>query len=210
MHYQLSTSLRADIQTRLAGFEPQAAADKTLTRAGVALVVSSPADGGAAGISLTLRTARLKRHSGQFALPGGRCDAGETPVEAALRETHEEIGILLGEDAVLGVLDDMVTRTGFAMTPVVVWAGQVAEFRPDPVEVDTLYQIPLTELAECEHPSTVADRASGEPVMSIVLPSVGYRMFAPTAAVIYQFREVCLFGRHTRVAHMGQPEFTAR
>jgi 8-oxo-dGTP pyrophosphatase MutT (NUDIX family) len=78
-------------------------------------------------------------------LPGGRLDAGETAIQAALRETHEEIGLSVGEDAVLGLLDDMITRSGFAITPVVVWAGVVSGYVPDPGEVAEVYRIPLSE-----------------------------------------------------------------
>jgi 8-oxo-dGTP pyrophosphatase MutT (NUDIX family) len=186
----------------------QAGKRSGLRRAGVAVLVSGEADGGPADTVVTLRASRLNRHSGQFALPGGRLDDGETAIEAALRETHEEIGLSLGEDSVLGLLDDMVTRSGFAITPVVVWAGVVAEFVPDPGEVAEVFRIPLAELDGPDVPSIVSDRDSGKPVMSAVFPTVGYRMFAPTAAMIYQFREVGLHGRATRVAGMGQPEFT--
>jgi 8-oxo-dGTP pyrophosphatase MutT (NUDIX family) len=182
--------------------------DPDLRRAGVAVLVSGEASAAPADLVVTLRASRLNRHSGQFALPGGRLDAGETAIQAALRETHEEIGLSLGEDAVLGLLDDMITRSGFAITPVVVWAGVVSGYVPDPGEVAEVYRIPLSELDGPDVPAIVPDHDSGKPVMSAVFPTVGHRMFAPTAAMIYQFREVCLHGRATRVADMGQPEFT--
>ena len=82
---------------------------------------------------LTRRAAGLRAHRGQWALPGGRCDEGETPVEAALRELHEELGLELGPDDVLGLLDDYPTRSGYLITPVVVWAaderGHLAQSR---------------------------------------------------------------------------------
>ena len=208
MSYLLGPSLRQRIADNLEQFHRQPADDPALRRAGVAVLVSGEADGGPADTVVTLRASRLNRHSGQFALPGGRLDDGETAIQAALRETHEEIGLSLGEDAVLGMLDDMVTRSGFAITPVVVWAGVVSKFVPDPGEVADVFRIPLSELDGPDVPSIVSDRDSGKPVMSAVFPTVGYRMFAPTAAMIYQFREVGLHGRATRVAGMGQPEFT--
>ena len=86
---------------------------------------------------LTLRAAGLRAHRGQWALPGGRCDAGETPVEAALRELHEELGLELGPEDVLGLLDDYPTRSGYLITPVVVWAAtKAAGLSPNPAEVD--------------------------------------------------------------------------
>jgi 8-oxo-dGTP pyrophosphatase MutT (NUDIX family) len=208
MSYLLGPSLRRRITDNLVRFERNTANDPALRRAGVAVLVSGEASAAPADMVVTLRASRLNRHSGQFALPGGRLDAGETAIQAALRETHEEIGLSLGEDAVLGLLDDMITRSGFAITPVVVWAGVVSGYVPDPGEVAEVYRIPLSELDGPDVPAIVPDHDSGKPVMSAVFPTVGHRMFAPTAAMIYQFREVCLHGRATRVADMGQPEFT--
>ena len=90
---------------------------------------------GGASFLLCRRAARMNRHAGQWALPGGKIDAGETVIEAALRETHEELGLELDESSVLGLLDDYTTRSGFVMTPIVIWAGDHAEVRPDPAEV---------------------------------------------------------------------------
>jgi len=208
MSYLLGPSLRRRITDNLVRFERNPANDPDLRRAGVAVLVSGEASAGPADVVVTLRASRLNRHSGQFALPGGRLDAGESAIQAALRETHEEIGLSVGEEAVLGLLDDIITRSGFAITPVVVWAGVVSGYVPDPGEVAEVYRIPLSELDGPDVPAIVPDRDSGKPVMSAVFPTVGHRMFAPTAAMIYQFREVCLHGRATRVADMGQPEFT--
>lgn len=208
MSYLLGPGLKDRISGNLARFERVAANDPSLRRAAVAVLVSGQAEGAMADVVVTLRAARLNRHSGQYALPGGRLDEGEGVVDAALRETREEIGLGLGVHSVLGLLDDMVTRSGFVITPAVIWAGPVRRFEPDPNEVDTVYRIPLAELDGPDVPSIIPDRDSGKPVMSAVFPALGHRMFAPTAAMIYQFREVCLHGRSTRVADFGQPEFT--
>lgn len=208
MSYALGPHLKSRIADNLSMLDRKVSLDPMLRRAAVAVLVSGEQPGAMADVVVTLRAARLNRHSGQFALPGGRLDDGESAVQAALRETHEEIGVSLGQEAVLGLLDDMVTRSGFVITPVVAWAGAVSRFVPDPAEVDTVYRIPLAELDGPEVPSIIPDRDSGKPVMSAVFPTVGHRMFAPTAAMIYQFREVCLHGRTTRVADFGQPEFT--
>ena len=208
MSYALGPHLKSRIADNLSMLDRKVSLDPMLRRAAVAVLVSGEQPGAMADVVVTLRAARLNRHSGQFALPGGRLDDGESAVQAALRETHEEIGVSLGQEAVLGLLDDMVTRSGFVITPVVAWAGAVSRFVPDPAEVDTVYRIPLADLDGPEVPSISPDRDSGKPVMSAVFPTVGHRMFAPTAAMIYQFREVCLHGRTTRVADFGQPEFT--
>ena len=94
--------------------------------AAVALVLL-PDDEGRACFVLTRRAARLSAHAGQWALPGGRLDPGETAEEAARRELHEEVGLDLGPDAVLGALDDYPTRSGFVITPVVLWADNPGE-----------------------------------------------------------------------------------
>jgi 8-oxo-dGTP pyrophosphatase MutT (NUDIX family) len=208
MDYTLSDNLKARISAHLSTHDRLVVDDTSLRKAAVCLLVGSAGQSARADIVVTLRSSRLNRHSNQFALPGGRLDHGESHVEAALRETHEEIGLQLASSSVLGMLDDLVTRSGFVITPVVAWAGMVGEFVPDPAEVAEVYRIPLNELDSASIPEMVSDKASGKPVMSAVFPTIGHRMYAPTAALLYQFREVCLHGRPTRVGDLGQPEFT--
>ncbi len=208
MEHYLTLRLRTHIKANLSAHERIAVADPALRKAAVCLLVTGQKQHADAELVVTLRSSRLSRHSNQFALPGGRLDAGETHEQAALRETREEIGLDLRPDAVLGQLDDLVTRSGFVITPVVAWAGVNSHLKPDPAEVAEIYRIPLRELEHPSIPEMVPDDASGKPVMSAVFPSVGHRMFAPTAAMLYQFREVCLHGRATRVNALGQPEFT--
>lgn len=185
-------------------------ADASLRPAAVAIVLTAASIEAPADIVVTLRASKLNRHSGQYALPGGRLDEGEGVIDAALRETHEEIGLQIAETSVLGLLDDLVTRSGFVITPVVAWAGDNPRFEPDPGEVAQVFNIPLSELDLPSIPEMVADRSGGKTVMSAVFPTIGHRMYAPTAALLYQFREVCLHGRATRVGDFGQPEFTRR
>src|SRR5271167_2058347 len=78
---------------------------------------------GGAAFLLCRRTSRLNSHPAQWALPGGRLDPGEDAVDAALRELDEEVGIKLAAPAVLGLLDDYPTRSGYVITPVVLWGG---------------------------------------------------------------------------------------
>ncbi len=208
MSYPLNANLRDVIASNLTSHDRVSVADRSLRKAAVALVVSAAQQDAPSSIVVTLRASKLNRHGGQYALPGGRLDEGENVVDAALRETHEEVGLRLDTSSVLGVLDDMVTRSGFVITPVVAWAGAGASFTPDPGEVAKLYRVPLHELDAASIPEIVADRTGGKPVMSAVFPTIGHRMYAPTAALLYQFREVCLHGRTTRVGDLGQPEFT--
>jgi 8-oxo-dGTP pyrophosphatase MutT (NUDIX family) len=163
---------------------------------------------GGAAFVLCRRAARLSTHSAQWALPGGRLDAGETVVDAALRETHEEVGVELNEGAVIGVLDDYATRSGYIMTPVVVWGGADLALDPSPDEVLAAYRIGLHELSRDDSPRFVSIPESDRPVVQV--PLSGDLIHAPTGAVLVQFRWVGLEGRtgeECRVAEFEQPVF---
>ena len=203
---------------RLAGFEVHRHADPTKRHAAVALAVidegggadidglpmhATPSD--RAALLLTRRSAALRDHAGQWALPGGRIDDGETPERAALRELAEEVGLVVEPDSVLGRLDDFSTRSGFVITPVVVWAGAGARLVPNVSEVQSVHRIPVDEFMRADAPMLEATRASVHPVLR--MPVGQSWIAAPTAAILYQFRELCLLGRPTRVAHFDQPLF---
>ena len=162
-----------------------------------------------AAFVLTRRAGHLARHAGQWALPGGRVDAGEADLEAALRELHEELGLELSPADVLGRLDDYATRSGYRIRPFVVWGGSAASFAPDPAEVASAHRIPLTELLRDDAPILDPPHA-GHAHAVLRMPLGTAWVAAPTAAILYQFREWCLLGRDTRVAHFDQPRFTWR
>jgi 8-oxo-dGTP pyrophosphatase MutT (NUDIX family) len=159
----------------------------------------------AAALALTRRAAGLRNHAGQWAFPGGRMEAGESAEDTALRELAEEVGLQLGAERVLGRLDDFVTRSGFAITPVVVWGGGRAAMTPDPAEVASVHRIPVAELLRADAPLLEAIPESPHPVL--LMPVGRSWIAAPTAAMLYQFREVAVMGRATRVAHFEQPYF---
>ena len=169
---------------------------------------NSPMWSNTAALLLTRRSQSLRNHPGQWAFPGGRLDAGETVIECALRELNEEVGLSLPSNSVLGLLDDFVTRSGFVITPVVVWAGETRLLTPNPDEVASVHRIPLTEFIRGDAPMLEASPHSEHPVLR--MPVGEDHIAAPTAALIYQFREVCLLDRLTRVAHFEQPEFAWR
>jgi 8-oxo-dGTP pyrophosphatase MutT (NUDIX family) len=164
--------------------------------------------GGGAAFVLCRRPARMRRHAGQWALPGGRLDEDETPLEAALREVNEELGVRLAADTALGQLDDYVTRSGFVVTPIVLWCAGEVTLDPDPGEVSAAYRIGLHALRDSE-PRFVAIPESARPVLQ--LPLGNDLIHAPTAAILYQFREVALRGRPgVRVDHVEEPVFAWR
>jgi 8-oxo-dGTP pyrophosphatase MutT (NUDIX family) len=200
-------STRRNIAERCAAFArlPAGEPAPALKRAAVAiaLVEADDAPGGTA-LLLTLRAADLRAHRGQWALPGGRCDDGETSIEASLRELHEELGLQLGPHDVLGLLDDYPTRSGYLITPVVVWAAAGAALSPNPAEVASVHRIALEDIERREAFDFVAIPESTRRL--IRLRHAGQFIHAPTAALIYQFREV-LAGRDTRVAELEQPVF---
>lgn len=199
--------LRALVSERLGAFAVARHDHGELRAAAVAVTVVDGGDGDAAFL-LTRRASSLRAHAGQWALPGGRVDDGEEVVEAALRELHEEIGLDVGAGDVLGELDAYPTRSGYAITPVVVWADQCHTFRPNPDEVAAVYRIPLAELRRPDSPRFLTIPESDRPVVQ--LPINDHLIHAPTAAVLYQFREVALEGRATRVDHLEQPVFAWR
>jgi len=196
--------LRARIAANLAGFTRQTHVVEGLRPAAVALALL-PGERSGTSFVLTRRAAKLRAHGGQWALPGGRLDPGETPAVGALRELREEVGLALEAGAVLGLLDDYPTRSGFSITPVVVWAGADAALAPDPTEVAAAYRVPVAELMREDVPHLRTIPESDRPVISI--PLLGTHIHAPTAAILYQLREVALRGVETRVAHYEQPVF---
>lgn len=200
----LDEKLRARVEANLRGFRRLPVSREGLRPAAVALTLVAD-DEGEPCFVLTLRAARMNKHAGQYALPGGRLDSGETAEQAALRELSEEVGLELSPASVLGILDDYPTRSGFVITPVVVWAGSEIELKPNPREVAEVYRIRLEELGRPGVPHLRNIPESPRPVISI--PLLGTHIHAPTAAMLYQLHEVAIEGRETRVIDFEQPVF---
>jgi len=204
---RLDGALLDRVRAHLGAFDRVALPDDGRRRAAVAEVLLADAEGRACFL-ITRRAATLRNHTGQWALPGGRIDAGETAEDAALRELREEVGLTLDAAAVLGLLDDYGTRSGYIITPVVVWGGEVGTLVPNPAEVAKIFRVPLDDLEGPDVPRLVTIPESDRPV--IQLPLLGTLIHAPTAAVVYQMREVVVHGRPTRVNHFEQPVWAWR
>lgn len=202
-------ALRAQLARRVAGFDRRAAAPGDHRRAAVVLAivpeVAVPGEDGRPAVLLTRRAAGLRRHAGQWALPGGRIDPGETVVEAALRELHEEVALERRAEHVLGALDDFVTRSGFIITPLVVWGGRAENLRPEPEEVASIHRPTLEAIAR---PGALEERDlpwGDKPLPTLAI--LDTLIFAPTAAILHQFAQLALHHQTVRVAHYAQPRF---
>lgn len=197
--------LRRHLQNNLAQHERVPVELEGRKHAAVAVVV---VEHEAPSILLTKRASTLRAHGGQWALPGGRLDDGETPVDAALRELQEELGLRLGGDDVLGVLDDYPTRSGYVITPVVLWGGADPTIDPNPNEVHSVHRVAFTELQRPDAPTFVSIPESDRPVVQMFFGQS--TIHAPTAAVMLQFRRAAIEGVLERVSGYEQPVFAWR
>jgi 8-oxo-dGTP pyrophosphatase MutT (NUDIX family) len=219
---RLDPTLQAHLLERLGTFEARSLALDGRRWAAVAMVLlhegagsgipgvrcTAPPWSDAPALLLTRRSAGLRAHAGQWALPGGRIDARETPEQAALRELREEVGLDLEPAAVLGRLDDYATRSGYVITPVLLWAPVADKLVANADEVASIHRLPVAELLRTDAP--LLDEVAGSAHPALRMPVGDAWIAAPTAAFLYQFRELCLLGRATRVAHFDQPAFAWR
>jgi 8-oxo-dGTP pyrophosphatase MutT (NUDIX family) len=194
------TVTRSAIAENLRAFQREAS-PSSQRAAAVAVVLL--ASGGQTCVPIFQRPSDMRRHASQMALPGGRVHEGESVVECAMRELHEEIGLEVAAGDELGRLDDFDTRSGFTITPIVFWSdATAADLRPSPAEVAVMFLPTTGDLLEA------AAHAGRGDDFSMRLP--GVEVFAPTAAMLYQFAEVALSGRAVRVADFHQPPWTHR
>ena len=206
MPYRHDDELQQRLRHHLAQ-APKTLAEQGARRAAVVLAVCQQADG-AAGLLITRRSSQLRRNPGQWALPGGRVDDGESVADAATRELEEELGVPAAATVELGRLDEYRTQTGFVISPVVLWLSAGAAVVPNPAEVASVHVLTLEELDRDATPLFAdVDGAQG-PVLQ--LPLLGTRLHAPTAAILLQFRELGLHGRGIDVNSFHEPPFAWR
>jgi 8-oxo-dGTP pyrophosphatase MutT (NUDIX family) len=209
MSHAFTPDFRARIAKACSAFPRIVHAGGDLKRAAVALTLTAADDGsGQTAFLLTRRAASLRAHSGQWALPGGRLDPGETLEAAALRELSEEVGLDLPTSEILGVLDDYPTRSGYVITPVVAWLQDASALRPNPDEVASTHLIRLDYIAAPDAVDFETIPESDRPLIRLRI-SEEHHIHAPTAAVVYQLREL-VAGRVTRVTELEQPVFAWR
>lgn len=147
-------------------------------------------------VLFTERAAHLKDHAGQISLPGGRLAAGETPAAAALREAHEEVGLVPASVEVVGSLDGFVTGSGFTIVPVVGVVGDpnfVAV--PDPREVAGVFEVPLDVVLDRTAMGVGYFERHGSRLLTYELYYGGRRIWGATAAVLRDFQDVILDDR---------------
>lgn len=202
MSHIFNASLKQTLSERLSRLAPWTPPAVPLKQAAVAITIVPHEE--TAGFLLTRRAPRLNAHAGQWALPGGRIDDGETIIEAGLRELREEINLAAQASDVLGTLDPYPTRSGYMITPIIVWMENLTDMKPNPDEVASIHPFALSELERPDSPIFITIPESEKPVIRLLLGEEGH-IHAPTAALLYQFAEVGLRDRATRVHDLEQP-----
>ena len=168
------------------------ALQRKLTRDLMAAAVLIPIITREASLSvlLTERSPDLKHHAGQISFPGGRMDAADRDIRAtALRETQEEVGIDPANVEIIGYLDPNPTVTGYAVTPVVALVDLQQELIIDPLEVKSVFEVPLPFLLD-EGNQKSAEREFEGVMVPIAEFNFGqYRIWGATASMLIQFRK---------------------
>jgi 8-oxo-dGTP pyrophosphatase MutT (NUDIX family) len=158
---------------------------------------------------LTLRPSGMRRHANQYALPGGRVDEGETVEATVLRELEEELGLRLTREAVVGRLPDYDTRSGFRITPLVLWASKLSALTPSAEEVAEVFRIRVMALDGPSVPILLRDAGSEKPIIQLPLGD-DHLIHAPTGAILYQFGQAVLAERYVDANQFEEPRFAWR
>ncbi|MCR9221972.1 MAG: CoA pyrophosphatase [Alphaproteobacteria bacterium] len=146
---------------------------------------------GAPAVLLTQRTDHLRDHAGQVSFPGGRIDPGDADaVDAALRETEEEVGVSRDRVEVIGRLDPYITRTGFSVTPVVGFVRPPIAPEPDPFEVAEVFETPLAFLLDRRNHQRHSRIYDGRPRHFYAMPYERFYIWGATAGMLVNLVDV--------------------
>jgi 8-oxo-dGTP pyrophosphatase MutT (NUDIX family) len=150
-----------------------------------AVLVPIIAHPGGLTVLFTQRTAHLKAHSGQVSFPGGRAEAGDaSPEETALRESEEEIGLPRERVEVLARLPEYFTRTGFRVTPVIGLIEPPLALKPDPGEVEAVFEVPLAFLLDARNHQRHTREFQGRSVGYYAMPYGDRNIWGATAGMV--------------------------
>ncbi len=159
--------------------------DGNLVRAAVLVAVTERRQG--AHIILTRRPQSMAHHGGQIAFPGGKLEPGDAgPVDAALREAHEETGLDAGYVNVLGMLEDCNTSTGFVVTPVIGVVRPGFCLQADRREVEEIFEVPLAFLMDNANHQTCSGVFDGRRIKFPVICYDDYYIWGATARMLVQ------------------------
>ncbi|MEO6153357.1 MAG: CoA pyrophosphatase [Croceibacterium sp.] len=170
-HCVTLADLRSD-----AGFAP-----RDVRPAAVLIAVTDRAE---PGVLLTHRPEGLRAHPGQVAFPGGKLDPGEDAITAALRETHEELGINISDIKVIGPTDSFMTATGYDVTPVLGLIPPDLPIKPNPHEVAAWFEAPLAFLLDPANHIEKMTEFGGRARPYLEIEWQGHRIWGVTAAII--------------------------
>jgi 8-oxo-dGTP pyrophosphatase MutT (NUDIX family) len=141
-------------------------------------------------VLLTQRTAHLANHAGQVSFPGGRVDLADGGFEeTALRETQEETGIECSQVRIIGRLDPYITRTGFAIIPVVGVIEPPFTLNPDPFEVAEVFEVPLAFLLDPANHRLCSHEFEGKVRYFYAMPYGRHYIWGATAGILMNLYE---------------------
>ncbi len=154
-----------------------------LKNAAVLMLVIEREEG--ASVLFTLRTAHLRAHAGQISLPGGKVDEEDDgPVDAALREANEEVGLDLSRVTTVGALGPYMTATGYSVTPVIATVPSPVDLTLNPQEVEESFEVPLSFLMNPYNHREESKVYGGKRVHFYAMPYEGHYIFGVTAGIL--------------------------